>query len=82
MDSPLRLILNFFFVDLGACLVDHHASVLAVVGKVDGDLTGDQVGALPGVMLVLAIETNGVFEPDAIGDIEMKSGHLRSSWKS
>jgi hypothetical protein len=45
-------------------------------------LTRDQVGGFPCVVLALAIETHRVFEPDAVGYIKMKNGHLRSSCES
>jgi len=43
--------------------------------KVNGDLTSDQVGGFPGVVLVLAIQSNRIFEPDAVSDVEMKNRH-------
>jgi hypothetical protein len=70
------LILDFLFVDFRTGFVDHdHASTLVAVVKVNGDLTGDQVGGFPGVVLVLAIQSNRIFEPDAVSDVEMKNGH-------
>jgi hypothetical protein len=65
-----------YFVDLQAGLIDHrYASALAAVIQIDGDLSGDQVGGFPGVARVLAIQTDRIFEPHAIGNIEMKNGH-------
>jgi hypothetical protein len=70
------LILDFLFVDFKAGFVDHdHASPRLAVIKVNGDLTGNQVGGFPGVVLVLAIQSNRIFEPDAVSDVEMKNGH-------
>jgi len=72
----MALILDFLFVDFRTGFVDHdHASTLVAVVKVNGDLTGDQVGGFPGVVLVLAIQSNRIFEPDAVSDVEMKNGH-------
>jgi hypothetical protein len=72
------LILDFLFVDFGSGFVDHHhASTRVAVIKVNGDLTGNQVGGFPGVVLVLAIQSNRIFEPDAVSDVEMKNGHWR-----
>jgi hypothetical protein len=70
------LILDFLFVDFRAGFVDHdHASTLVAVIKVNGDLTRDQVGGFPGVVLVFAIQSNRIFEPDTVSDVEMKNGH-------
>jgi hypothetical protein len=70
------LILDFLFVDFRAGFVDHdHASTLVAVIKVNGDLTGDQVGGFLGVVLVLAIQSDRIFEPDTVSDVEMKNGH-------
>jgi hypothetical protein len=70
------LIPNFLFVDFAAGFVDHNdASTLAVVIEVNGDLTSDQVGGILCVAFVFAIQSNRVFEPDAIGNIKMKNGH-------
>jgi hypothetical protein len=70
------LIVDFLFVDFGTGFVDHdHASTLVAVIKINGDLTGDQVGGFPGVVLVLAIQSNRIFEPDTVSDVEMKNGH-------
>jgi hypothetical protein len=72
----MALILDFLFVDFRTGFVDHdHASTLVAVVKVNGDLTGDQVGGFPGVVLVLAIQPNRIFEPDTVSDVEMKNGH-------
>ena len=74
------LILDFLFVDFRAGFVDHdHAPTFAVVIEVNGDLTRDQVGGFPGVVLVLAIQSNRIFETDAVGYIKMKNGHGRFS---
>lgn len=70
------LILDFLFVDFRAGFVDHdHASTLVAVIKVNGDLTGDQVGGFLGVVLVFAIQSNRIFEPETVSDVEMKNGH-------
>jgi len=70
------LFLDFLFVDFRAGFVDHdHASTRVAVIKVNGDLTGDQVGGFLGVVLVLAIQSNRIFEPDTVSDVEMKNGH-------
>jgi hypothetical protein len=74
--ASLALIPDFLFVDFAAGLVDHdHASIAAAVIKVDGDLKRDQVGGFPCVVFAFAIQSNRVFEPDAIGNIKMKNGH-------
>jgi hypothetical protein len=73
-------ILDFSLVDFGTGFVDHdHASARAAVVKVDGDLMGDQISGLPGIVLVLAIEPDRVLETNAIGNIKMKNGHWDSS---
>ena len=70
------LFLDFLFVDFRAGFVDHdHASTRVVVIKVNGDLMGDQVGGFLGVVLVLAIQSNRIFEPETVSDVEMKNGH-------
>jgi hypothetical protein len=70
------LILDFLFVDFSAGFVDYdHASPRVAVIKVNGDLTGNQVGGFLGVVLVLAIQSHRIFEPDAVSNIEMKNGH-------
>ena len=50
-------------------------TTLVAVIKINSDLTGGQVGGFPGVMLVLAIQSNRIFEPDTVSNIEMKNGH-------
>src|SRR6267142_1780990 len=78
----MALILDFLFVDFRTGFVDHdHASTLVAVVKVNGDLTGDQVGGFPGVVLVLAIQSNRIFEPDTVSDVKMKMG-IGSSLRS
>jgi hypothetical protein len=73
-------ILDFSLVDFGTGFVDHdNASARAAVVKIDSDLMGDQIGGLPGIVLVLAIEPDRVFETNAIGNIKMKNGHWDSS---
>src|SRR3979490_2464817 len=67
---------DFLFVDFRTGFVDHdHAATLGAVVKVNGDLTGHQVGGFPGVVLVLAIQPNRIFEPETVSDVEMKNGH-------
>src|ERR1700733_16141851 len=63
-------------VDLLAIFVDYdHTSVLVVANDVERDVMRDQVSGLPRVVFARAVQTDRIFEPKAIGDIEMKNGH-------
>ena len=73
-------VLDFRLVDFRAGFIDHHhATALAVVIEIDGDLTGDQIGGFLRVLLALAIQSDRIFQPDAIGNVKRKNRQCESS---
>jgi len=42
-------------------------------------LSGNQIGGFPRLLLASAIQTNRIFQPNAIGNIKVENGHCFSS---
>jgi hypothetical protein len=72
-----RLLPYRLLVDFRPMFIDDHDLARVAGADVDGDLPGDAVGDLSGLVFRTTIHPDRVFDFHAVDNIKMKSGHWR-----